>query len=111
MFCKRIMHVITAVMVLSAGLAVSDVKIQAAAYEELSGAEADETSEAEKGLKTLRDKNFEYIINADLDTVTVTGYDGIEAGQLVIPDTLGGKQVTKIGMNAFLGRTGFSNLV
>ena len=52
-------------------------------------------------------ENFKYVINEDGESVTVTGYEGDETGDFVIPDTLGGLPVTIIGDEAFADMSNF----
>lgn len=51
---------------------------------------------------TLTEGNYSYTVNEDGETVTITEYSGTDT-EVVIPGTLGGKNVTSIGDNAFYG--------
>ena len=50
----------------------------------------------------LTEGDYSYTVNEDGETVTITKYSGSDA-EVVIPETLGGKNVTSIGYNAFYG--------
>lgn len=50
--------------------------------------------------ETQTDGDWEYVVNGDGETVTLSKYNGTDT-KVTIPATLGGKSVTKIGMNAF----------
>ena len=52
--------------------------------------------------------DFNYSVNEDGETVTVRGYVGKDT-EAVIPSTLGGKKVTKIGYSAFGGHYAYSS--
>jgi uncharacterized repeat protein (TIGR02543 family) len=52
---------------------------------------------------------FEYSVNTDGTSVTITGYRGIDV-DIVIPAQIGGKYVTAIGDNAFSGNTGITGV-
>ena len=49
---------------------------------------------------TVIDGDYEYQVNEDEETVTITKYNGTDA-EVSIPSTLGGKNVTSIGNQAF----------
>ena len=54
--------------------------------------------------------DFEYTVNPDGVSVTITGYTG-EGGDIAIPDTLDAKTVTKININAFRYNTTLENII
>ena len=52
--------------------------------------------------------DFEYVTN-DTGTITITGFKGTQT-DVVIPKTIAGKAVTKIGRDAFYGCTGLTSI-
>ena len=56
------------------------------------------------------DNDFEYIVNDDNETVTVTGYTG-DGIAVTIPKEIDGKVVTSIGRSAFEGCTSLASIV
>ena len=59
--------------------------------------------------KAETDGDFEYSVNDDGISCSITGYNG-NGGDVVIPDTLGGYKVTAIGWNAFSGCTSLESI-
>lgn len=53
---------------------------------------------------------FSYTVNADGNTVTLTGYNGA-GGDVTIPSEIDGKAVTSIGKMCFQGHTGVTSVV
>ena len=51
---------------------------------------------------------FLYQVNSDGETCTIIGFEGLQVGDLIIPDTINGYVVTAIGECAFLRCNGFS---
>ena len=57
---------------------------------------------------TEPDPRFVYSVNEDGTTCTITAYEGVQDGNLVIPDSIDGYAVTAIGDGAFYMCTGFT---
>lgn len=50
---------------------------------------------------TAEKTTFLYAVNADGESCTITGFEGLETGDLTIPDSIDGYTVTAIGASAF----------
>ena len=54
------------------------------------------------------DPKFIYSINSDGVSCTITDYEGVQSGDLIVPASIDGYTVTAIGESAFHGCTGFT---
>lgn len=59
------------------------------------------TDSAEEKVAASEENNFTYELNEEKNGIVITGYEGEEEGDLVIPDEIDGYPVTCIGDSAF----------
>ena len=102
--CKRYLKAISALAV-AASMLTSCFALTAAAY--VSGAEPSQAAAAVPSGETYGD--YEYTINDDGETISITGYNGSDT-QVDIPSEIDGNSVTTIGSVAFYGCTSLTSI-